>query len=139
MFQPPDSHTVSPYLAVDDARRAIDWYRDVFDARVTYEPIVMDDGRVGHAEVTIGDSAVMLADEFPEIGLLGPNARGGPSFSLNVFVPDVDATFARSVEAGATVVDEPSDQFHGSRRATVIDPFGHRWMVSTWLGEPPDA
>ena len=76
----------------------------------------------------------MLADEFPEMGLLGPNARGGASVSLVVYVPDVDATFARAVEAGATVDRDVGDQEHGSRIGTVVDPFGHRWMISTWIG-----
>ncbi|HKY14581.1 MAG TPA: VOC family protein [Microthrixaceae bacterium] len=131
---PPAHHSINAYLMVDDARRALDWYRAVFDATVEGEPIIMDDGRVGHAEIRIGDSLVMLADEFPEMGLVGPNARGGTSVSLSAYVPDVDATYAKAIDAGARSVGEVENQFHGSRRGTVIDPFGHRWMISTWLG-----
>jgi uncharacterized glyoxalase superfamily protein PhnB len=133
-FQRPDLPALTPYIMVDDARRAIEWYQSVLGAQLEGEAIVMDDGRVGHAELRIGDAMLMLADEFPEMGLIGPNARGGASVTLAVYVPDVDTTFARAIEAGATSEREVADQFHGSRNGTIVDPFGHRWMISTWLG-----
>ncbi len=133
-FQAPGLHTLTPYLIVDDGPRALEWYQSVLDATLDGDPIIMDDGRLGHAELRIGDATLMVADEFPEMSLLSPNARGGSSVSLMVYVPDVDATFARAVEAGATVDRDVGDQEHGSRNGTVVDPFGHRWMISTWIG-----
>jgi uncharacterized glyoxalase superfamily protein PhnB len=122
--------SLTPCIAVDDARAALDWYGRAFGARRRGEPIVMDDDRVGHAELAIGDSVLMLADEFPELGLLGPKARGGVSQSLMLQVPDVDATVARAVELGARLTRPVADYPHG-RNGVVHDPFGHRWMIST--------
>jgi uncharacterized glyoxalase superfamily protein PhnB len=138
-YQRPDLHALTPYIMVDDARRAIEWYTDVLGATLDSDPVVMDDGRIGHAELRLGDSMLMLADEFPEMDLVSPNTRGGASVTLAVAVPDVDATFARAVEAGARSEREVADQFHGSRTGTIIDPFGHRWMISTWLGSQDDT
>ena len=132
-YVPEGRTAVTPYLMVTDARAAVAYYEDVFGARVVSEPIVMDDGRVGHVEIEIGDSVLMMADEFPEMGLLGPLSRGGTSVSLVVYVPDVDATFAKAVELGATPERPPADQFHGSRAGWLVDPFGHRWSISTPL------
>ncbi|MCW2903063.1 MAG: Glyoxalase/bleomycin resistance protein/dioxygenase [Streptosporangiaceae bacterium] len=126
--------SLTPYIAVDNARAALDWYVRAFGARRRNEPIVMDDDRIGHAELAIGDSVLMLADEFPEIGLLGPKSRGGVSQSLLLQVPDVDATVARAVELGAELTRPVTDYPHG-RDGVVNDPFGHRWMIST----PPPA
>ena len=92
-------HAVNIYLAVGDARAAMDWYVDVLRATRRGDPIVMDDGRIGHAELRIGDTVVMLADEFPELDVLAPPARGGTSVSLVVYVPDVDRTYTRALEA----------------------------------------
>lgn len=121
---------LTAYLAVDDARRALDWYVDVFAAERTSEPIVMPDGRVGHAELTIGGSPLFLADEYEELGLLGPKARGGVSQSIVVEVPDVDAVVDRAVASGAELTRRVADQPDG-RNGVINDPFGHRWMVST--------
>ncbi|MQA16221.1 MAG: glyoxalase [Pseudonocardiaceae bacterium] len=123
------AHTLSSYIAVDGARRALEFYVEAFDARRRGEPYVMDDGRIGHAEVAIGDSVLMLADEFPEIDMLSPRTRGGPSQSLYLRVADVDATVQRAVEAGATLERAVADYEYG-RNGMVVDPFGHRWMVS---------
>jgi uncharacterized glyoxalase superfamily protein PhnB len=120
---------LTPYLAVDDARHALDWYVRAFGARRRDEPIVMDDDRIGHAELAFGDSVLMLADEFPELGLRGPKARGGASQSLRLEVADVDATVRRAVELGAELARPVADSPYG-RGGTVIDPFGHRWMVA---------
>lgn len=121
-------HSLTPYLGVDDARRALDWYVEVFDARRRGEPYMMDDGRVGHAELALGDSVLMLADEFPEIGVLGPRARGGTSTTLHLQVPDVDATVARALDHGAELERPVADQPYG-RTGVIVDPFGHRWMI----------
>lgn len=117
-----------PYLAVGDARAAIDWYADAFGATLAGEPIVMDDGRIGHAELTVSGGVLYLADEFPEIGLKAPGAEH-VSVSLMLQVSDTDAALRRAHEHGARVQREPYDA-HGSRTATIIDPFGHRWMLS---------
>jgi uncharacterized glyoxalase superfamily protein PhnB len=127
-------HAVTPYLAVDDARAAMAWYRDVFGATVEADPIIMDDGRVGHVELRIGDSLFMMADEFPEIDVLGPRSLGGTSVSFIVHVPDVDAVYARAVEAGATT-ERPIGEAYGSRSVWVHDPWGHRWNIATAVSE----
>jgi uncharacterized glyoxalase superfamily protein PhnB len=125
---------LSPYLMVDGAAAAIDWYRDAFGAIETTR-FVGDDGRVGHADLDIGGAHVMLADEYPEMDLVGPLTRGGTSVSLHLEVADVDRSYERALGAGATSVRPPADQGHGNRNATIIDPFGHRWMLS----QPIDA
>lgn len=122
-------HTLTPYLAVVDARAAVAFYVDAFGARRRDEPIVMPDGRVGHVEVAIGDSVLMLADEYPEMGLVAPLNRGGPSQSLRLEVPDPDAVVAAAVAAGATLERPVTDSPYG-RGGTVVDASGHRWMVS---------
>jgi PhnB protein len=121
---------VTPYLCVDGAAAAIDLYRDLFGAA---ERMRMDgpDGRVGHAELQIGDSVVMVSDEHPEIGVRGPGAYGGSAQWLSVYVPDVDAVVARAVAAGATVEREVQDQFYGDRSGQIRDPFGHVWTIAT--------
>ncbi len=127
------SHTLGCYLAVNDARAALDFYVQAFGARRRGEPIVMPDGRIGHAELAIGDSVLMLADEFAELGLLSPRTRGGPSQSLYLRVsePDaVDATMRAAVEAGARLERAAADHDYG-RNAVVVDPSGHRWMISS--------
>jgi predicted enzyme related to lactoylglutathione lyase len=113
---------------VANARAAIAWYTDAFDAVVVGAPIVMDDGRIGHAEITIGDGVLYLADEYPELGLKAP-APGGVSVSLMLHVADTDAALQKARERGADVVREVYENY-GTRNATIIDPFGHRWMLS---------
>ena len=117
-----------PYLAVGDARRALDWYSDALGAVLIGEPIVMDDNRIGHAELAIGGGMLYLADEFPELGLRAPEP-GAVSVSLMLHVGDTDTALARAREHGATVVREIYEG-HGARGATIVDPFGHRWMLS---------
>ncbi len=132
--------SVSAYLAVDDARRALDFYTEVFAARRVGEPIVMPDGRVGHAELDLGDSRLMLSDAHPELGLLSPRTRGGVSTTLVVLVDDVDATINRAVAAGAELERPARDEPYG-RTGVVRDVFGHRWMVqqrSEPAAPPPD-
>lgn len=119
-----------PYISVDGAAAALDWYRDVLGAIETMRVVDPDDQRVGHAEITIGGSRLMVSDAYPEIGVVGPASQEGSSTALHLTVVDVDHTFRRAVEEGATVLREPSDQFHGNRNAVVLDPWGHRWMLS---------
>ena len=134
---PDGYHSVTPYLIVDDAKGAIDFYKRAFGAVEKFR-LPMGD-RVGHAEIKIGDSHIMLADEFPDMGHLGPNSRGGPTASLMVYVPDVDAAFRKALEAGATEQRPVEDQFWGDRMGTLTDPFGHQWSLATHVKEvPPD-
>ena len=129
----PDGYPrVSPYLVVDGAQKAIAFYTSVLGAT---ERVRMPgpDGRIGHAELQIGDSVIMLADEFPDVGAKAPSAYGGSPVSLTVYVEDVDATFDKATGAGATAVRPPENQFYGDRSATFDDPFGHRWTVNTHI------
>jgi uncharacterized glyoxalase superfamily protein PhnB len=120
-----------PYLAVTDARRALDWYVDVFEAVLVGEPIVMPDGRVGHAELSLAGGVLYLADEHPEIGVRAP-AAGAASVSLMLPVADADAVRARALAAGATGDRLPYDAY-GTRNAWIVDPFGHRWGLQSPL------
>ncbi|WP_326547909.1 VOC family protein [Mycolicibacterium sp. ND9-15] len=117
-----------PYLTVANARGAIAWYVDAFGATVVGEPFEMDDGRIGHAELAIGDGVLYLADEYPEIGLRGPVPQS-VSVSLMLAVPDTDAVLERARQRGAEVQREPYENY-GARNAAIVDPFGHRWMLS---------
>jgi PhnB protein len=126
---PEGYHSVTPYLVVDGAESAIAWYARAFGAAETMR-LPMGD-KIGHAELRIGDSMVMLADEFPEMGILGPKARGGPTSSLLLYVEDVDASFAKALSEGAAAERPPEDQFWGDRMGTLLDPFGHRWSIAT--------
>jgi uncharacterized glyoxalase superfamily protein PhnB len=124
------AQTITAYISVRNAPAAIAFYIAAFDA-VEVSRLVSDDGRIGHAEITIGNSKLMLADEYPEIDSLGPESRGGPSCSFTIEVPDVDNSFERAVAAGATITRPVADQFHGNRMGSLTDPFGHRWTLST--------
>lgn len=125
---------LAPHLVVAGASDAIAWYADVLGAIETSR-FVGDDGRVGHAELTIGGAQMMLADEFPEMGVHAPGHYGGTSVMLHLTVVDIDYTFARAVESGAEAQRQPADQGHGNRNAIIVDPWGHRWMLS----QPIDA
>jgi uncharacterized glyoxalase superfamily protein PhnB len=118
-----------PYLAVRDARAAIAWYTDALGAQVVGDPYLMDDDRVGHAELTLAGATLFLADDHPEMGLAGP-ADGQVSVSLHLTVPDVDAAMDRAVHLGATLSRPASDAPYG-RTGVIIDPYGHRWMLQT--------
>ena len=135
---PDGYHTVSPYLAVEDAATAIDYYKKAFGAteRVRMET---PDGKIGHAELEIGDSIVMLADPFPQASTKPPHELGGTSAGVFLYVEDVDQVVKRAVEAGATVTMEVADQFWGDRFGTVTDPFGHVWSVATHIEDVPPA
>jgi len=122
---------VTPYLCVSGAREAMAFYRDVFGAVESTPAIVDEDGRVGHAEITIGDAPVMISDEHPEIGVLSPTTLGGSATMFNVYVPDADAVVRAAVEAGATLVRPVELQPYGDRSGQIVDPWGHRWSVNT--------
>ena len=133
---PEGYHSVTPYIVVDDAAAALDFYKRAFGAEEVLRMPMGD--RIGHAEIKIGDSFVMLADEFPEYGKLGPKARGGPTASLMIYLEDVDAAFARALEAGATQERPVENQFYGDRSGSLVDPFGHSWMLSTHIEDVPE-
>jgi PhnB protein len=127
---PAGYHAVTAYLCVDGAANAIDFYKRAFGAR---ERLRMDapGGKVGHAEIVIGDSAVMLADEFPEMSFRGPKSGGGTSVNMHLYVKDVDAVFARAIAEGAKLVRALEDRFYGDRTGSIEDPFGHVWHLAT--------
>jgi len=122
--------TVVPYLCVKGAASAIEFYKQAFGATEVLR-LAEPGGRIGHAEIRIGESRVMLSDEYPEHGILGPQSRGGATGSLALEVPDVDAVVARAVAAGAKLLNPVADQFYGERSGKLEDPFGHLWSVST--------
>ncbi len=127
---PDDYPVLIPSLAIDGAAAAIDFYCDVLGATVRMR---MDGppGKVAHAELQFGDSVLMLADEFPDMDYRGPKAIGGTPVTLSVYVEDVDAVFARALQAGARELRPVEDQFYGDRSGQFEDPFGHRWNVAT--------
>jgi PhnB protein len=129
--------TVTPYLAIDGAAAAIDFYSKVFGARERMR-MPAPGGRIGHAELEIGDAVIMLADNHPELDFLDPRRRGGTSVTLHIYVADCDAVVAASVKAGARVTRPPKDEFYGDRNATIEDPFGHVWHVSTHVEDVSD-
>ena len=133
---PEGYHTVTPYLAVEDAARAIEFYTRAFGAK---EAVRMDapGGKIGHAELEIGDSRIMLSDPFPQASTKPPKELGGTSFSVMLYVEDVDAAFKRAVDAGATVSMELADMFWGDRFGSVTDPFGHSWSLATHVEDVP--
>ncbi|MDQ3751382.1 MAG: VOC family protein [Actinomycetota bacterium] len=129
----PDNYPqVAPYLSVHDAQAAIDFYGMVFGATERMR-LPAPGGKIGHAELQLGDSVIMLADEFPELNIRGPKALGGTPVTLSVYVKDVDGVVERAVGAGATALRPIEDQFYGDRSGQFEDPFGHRWNVSTHI------
>src|ERR1700704_5720600 len=127
---PEGYHTVTSYLIIDGAADAIEYYKKAFGATELFR-FPAPDGKVGHAEIKIGDSPIMLADAYPDMGYNGPKSLGGSPVSLMIYVEDVDTVFNQAVEAGATVKEAVSDKFYGDRMGSLIDPFGHVWHVST--------
>ncbi|HEX9287751.1 MAG TPA: VOC family protein [Thermoanaerobaculia bacterium] len=127
---PEGYHSVTPYLCIDGAAEAIEFYKKAFGAK-ELSRMPAPGGKVGHAEVQIGDSHVMLADEFPEMGFRSPKSVGGTPVMMHLYVEDVDATVTRAASAGAKVVRAVEDQFYGDRGGKIEDPFGHSWYVST--------
>jgi PhnB protein len=127
----PDNYPqVVPYLCVEGADAAIEFYRTVFGATERMR-MAEPDGRIGHAELQIGTAVVMLSDEFPDLGVLAPKSVGGTPVTMNLYVEDVDDVFGRAIGAGATVLSAVENQFYGDRNGRFQDPFGHRWSVAT--------
>lgn len=127
---PDGYHSVTPYLIIDGAAEAIEFYKKAFGATELFR-MPQPDGRVGHAEIKIGDSPIMLADEYPEMKYFGPKRLGGSPVSIMIYVADVDSVFTRAIEAGGTVEKAVEDKFYGDRMGTLVDPFGHVWHVGT--------
>ena len=128
----PDTYPqVTAYLCIDGAAEAIDFYSEVLGASQRGDRMIAPDGKIGHAELTIGDSLIMLSDEFPEEGVKSPMSLGGSPITMSVYVEDVDAVFERAVAAGAKPLRAVEDQYYGDRSGQFEDPFGHRWSVAT--------
>lgn len=127
---PDGYHSVTPYLIIKGAAEAIAFYKVAFGATELFR-MAQPDGRIGHAEIQIGDSRIMLADEFPEMKYLGPQTLGGSAVSLLIYVPDVDAVFTQAIAAGALEQRPVEDKFYGDRGGSLTDPFGHVWHIAT--------
>jgi PhnB protein len=133
---PKGYHHVTPYLIIDGAARALDYYTRVFGATERMR-MPGPDGKIGHAEISIGDSMIMLADEHAEMGARAPRAFGGVAVSLMLYVNDVDATVKTAVAEGAKVLQPVEDKFYGDRMGTIEDPFGHHWHIGTHKEDVP--
>jgi PhnB protein len=135
----PDGYPrVTPYLCVDGAAAAIDFYTKVLGAAEKVR-MAAPGGKIGHAELALGDSIVMLADEHPDVGFLGPKSVGGTPVTISVYVENVDEVFERAVAEGASAERPIEDQFYGDRTGQFQDPFGHRWHVATHVEDVPAA
>ena len=121
---------LTPHIVVRGAAQALQFYAKVFGARVDFS-LLEPGGKVGHAELLIGESRLMLADEYPDFGALAPASVGGTPVALHLYVPDVDASMALAEKHGATVLRGAKDEFYGDRSGTLLDPFGHRWNLAT--------
>ena len=131
---PDGMHGATPYLCCRDAARAIEFYKEAFGAVETMR-LAEPNGRVGHAELRIGEALLMLSDEYPEMKILSPQALGGTATAIHLYVENVDAFCARAVAAGATFSRPVADQFYGDRVGTLYDPFGHRWSIATRVAD----
>ena len=120
----------TPYICCKGAAQAIDFYKEAFGAVETMR-LAEPNGRIGHAEMRIGGAPIMLSDEYPEMDVISPATLGNTPVSIHIYVADVDTLFARAVAAGATATRPPADQFYGDRSASLVDPFGHKWMFAT--------
>jgi PhnB protein len=129
---PEGYHTLTPYLTVDDASESIEFYKRAFGAKEIMR-MKAPDGTIGHAEIEIGDSRVMLSDPFPQSSVRPPKEIGGTTGSIFMYVEDVDEVVKQAVDAGATVTMEVDDQFWGDRFGTVSDPYGHVWSIATHI------
>jgi PhnB protein len=133
---PEGYHSVTPYLIMDRAAEAIRWYGEALGATEVLR-LPMGD-RIAHAEIKIGNSIIMLSDEWPDHGKLSPKSRGGATSGLMIYVEDADAAFQRAVAAGASVEQEVTDQFYGDRSGSFSDPFGHSWVIATHVEDVPE-
>jgi PhnB protein len=129
---PEGYHSVTPYLVVDGAAEAIDFYTKAFNATELMR-MPRPDGKIAHAEIKIGDSHVMLADEHPDQGHVGPKTVGGTPVGIMIYVPDVDERFAAAIANGATQTRPVTNEFYGDRMGGITDPFGHNWMIATHI------
>jgi PhnB protein len=129
---PDEYRGATPYLCVNGAATAIDFYKNAFGAREVMR-IAMSEGKIGHAELRVGDAPFMLADEFPEMNFRSPQSIGGTPVNVLIYVDDVDALVKRAESAGAKVLRQPEDQFYGDRMATLEDPYGHSWSFATHI------
>ena len=130
---PEGYHSITPYLVISEAAKAIDWYKQAFGAQQTLRMEDPTTGKIGHAELKIGDSYIMLADEYPDMGYRSPKTLGGAGISLLLYVKDVDGTVKEAVDAGAKLERPLQDQFYGDRTGTIQDPFGHVWTIATHI------
>jgi PhnB protein len=131
---PDGQHSVTPYLTIKNAAEGIEFYKQAFGAVEIYR-ITGDDGRLGHAELKIGEAKIMLSDEYPEIHVLSPQTLGGSGVGLHLYVEDVDMLFNQALAAGARELSPVKDQFDGDRRGKLVDPFGHVWFLSSRVAE----
>jgi len=129
---PDGYHSVTPYLIVSGAAKALDYYKRAFGAEERLR-LPMPDGKIAHAEIEIGDSVVMLADEFPQMGAKSPQSIGGTPVGICLYVKDVDAVFKQAIAAGGKEEKPLQNQFYGDRSGTLVDPFGHKWTVATHI------
>jgi PhnB protein len=136
--KPDGYHSVTPYLICKNAKAALDFYARALGAKERFK-LVQPDGRVGHAEIEIGDSVLMIADEFPEMDILGPAKPGSVSVSIHVYVDDVDRQFKQALAAGGKEKQPLKDQFYGDRSGSFVDPFGHVWHLATHKEDVPPA
>ena len=127
---PPGYHTVTPYLLIKGAGKAIEFYKKAFCATEVFR-LPGPNESIGHAEIKVGDSRIMLADEYPEMGFVGPQTLNGSSVYIHLYVEDVDAVFDRAIHAGAKTLRPVEDQFYGDRSGSLVDPFGHVWYIAT--------
>ena len=122
--------SITPHLVIKECGKAIDFYKKAFDAREIYRSL-MPDGRIMHAMIQVGNSFVMMADEFPDMGAKGPKTIGGTSVSLHIYTEDADKLFNQAIAAGATQIMPINDMFWGDRYGQILDPFGHSWAIAT--------
>jgi PhnB protein len=127
---PDGYHSVTPYLIIRNAANAIEFYKKAFGATELFR-FGAPEGKIGHAEIKIGDSPIMLADEYPDMGYVSPQTLGGSPVSLMIYVEDVDTVFDRAVASGAEVQKPVEDKFYGDRSGTITDPYGHVWHIAT--------
>jgi PhnB protein len=127
---PDGYHSVTPYLVVKDGAKALEFYQKALGAKELMR-MPSPDGKIAHAEIRIGNSVVMLADEFPQMGASSPQTLGGSPVGLMIYVEDADSQFNQAVAAGAKVERPLKDQFYGDRSGTLVDPFGHKWTIAT--------
>ena len=135
-YIPDGFHAITPYLTVKDASQALEFYKRAFGARERVR-MPMPDGRIGHAELQIADSIIMLGEECPEHGSVSPQTLEGSPVGLALYVENVDSSFKRAVDAGASVKEPVSDKFWGDRAGSLTDPFGHQWMLLTHVEDVP--